>query len=422
MAETKSNLRRLNECKREIEMEIPASEVTNELQRIVSQFSNRAKIKGFRPGRVPHDIVKRMYYAEIKESLVNSLVPKALGNELKLHNLNPVSSPVINDLSFDEGQPLKLRAQFDVWPEFNLPEYKNVKVLKKQTSVTAKEINQTLEDFQTKSTQYMPIEGRGVVDGDYVVVELQSKDTKTKRMFPKENIVILAGHPENEKILDQNLKGLKPGEEKNFNIGYDKEHQNEKLAGKEIGYFLKVISIKEKKLPEINDDFAKDLGEYANLKDLKTKIKTELKVSKENVLQRELAEEIVKKITDKLEFDLPETIVEQESLAILGRLLSSQPQQPLKKEDVEKLKGETKKKAKQNLKTHLILKKIGEKENLSVTEKEIADELNAIAKANNLPLAKVIDSVNKEGKREEIKDNLLLKKTVDFLVEHAIID
>lgn len=418
----KSNVRILSECKKEIEFDIEADEVMKEFERIVAQFSSRAKIPGFRPGKAPKNIIKQRFYPEIKESLVNSLVPKALNEEFKAQNLDPVGMPVVNDLHFKEDQPLRLKAQFEVWPEFNLPKYKKIKVKNKKISATDQDINQSLEELRTRSAEYIPVEGRGVLDGDYVIAELKGKDLETKRLLPLEKVVILAGHPDNEEILNKKLIGLKPGEEINFSLDYDKNHHNKRLAGKKIEHNLKVISMKEKKLPALDDEFAKDLGEYENLKDLKEKIKKEIISSKEKAAKDEIADEIIKKISEKLSIKLPETLVEQEYLAVLKRLLSSRPQQDLKKEDLERLKAEAKRKAEQNLRNHLILKKIAEKESLDIPDEEIHEELKAIAKANDLSLAKVIDSFNREGKREELRNSLLFKKTVDFLVEHAIIE
>jgi trigger factor len=418
----KSNIKILSECKREIELDIEADEVMKEFDRILIQFSSRSKIPGFRPGKAPRDIVKQRFYPEIKESLINSLVPKALSGELKTQNLNPVGMPVVNDLHFKEGQPLHLKAQFEVWPEFNLPEYKKIKVKKKKISVSDQETDQSLAELRLRSAQYIPVEGRGVLEEDYVVVDLKGKDLKTNKFLPQEKVVILAGHAENEEILNKKLIGSKPGEEKSFTIDYDKNHQNRKLAGKKIEYNLKVISIKEKKLPALDDEFAKEFGEYKSLNDLKEKIRTEIISSKEKATKQDMAEEIIKKISDKLSIGLPEVLVEQEYMAIMRRLLSSPTQQDIKKEDLEQLKSEGKKKAEQSLKNHLILKKIAEKENLKVSDQEMHEEFKEIAKANNLPLAQVIDSVNKERKREELRSSILFKKTVDFLVKHAIIE
>ncbi len=413
----------MSDCKREIELEIETEEVTKELEKIVAQFSIRTKIPGFRPGKAPKNLIKQKFYPEIKESLINSLVPKALNSEFKAQNLNPVGMPVVNDIYFKEGEPLRIKAQFEILPGFKLPEYKKIKVKEKQISVSEPEINQSLEELQSRAAEYIPVEGRGVADGDFVVVELKGRDTKTNKLHPTEKVVVLSGHPENEEALNQNLIGLKPGEESNFILTYDKNHQNPKLAAKKIDYNLKVTSIKEKKLPKINNEFAKDHGEFESLKDLKKEIRNEIKVSKDKAAKMEMAEEIVKKIYDNLNICLPETLIEQEYMAILKRHIAALPQQKeLIKEDFEKLKNEAKIKAEQNIKNHLILKKIAEGENIDVSEDEIEEELKAIAKANNVPLAQVVESVNKEGKREDLRNNLLLKKTVDFLVENAIIE
>ncbi len=419
----KSEIKILSDCKREIELEIETEEITKELERIVAQFSIRTKIPGFRPGKAPKDLIKQRFYPEIKESLINSLVPKALNSELKAQNLNLAGMPVINNLYFKEGEPLRFKAQFEVLPEFKLPEYKKVKVKKRKISVSEQEIKQSLEELQSRSAEYVPVEGRGVVDGDFVVVELKGRDTKTNKFLPTEKAVILAGHPENEKVVNENILGLRPEEDRDFTLTFEENHQNRKLAGKKIEYNLTVTSIKEKKVPKIDNEFAKDHGEFESLKDLQKEIRNEIKASKERAAKVELAEEIVKKIYDNLNICLPESLVEQEHVAILRHYLGAQPQQQEpKKEDLEKLKNKAKKKAEQNIKNHLIIKKIAEKENLNISEDEIDEELKAIAKANKLPLAQVVENINKEGKRDELRNNLLFKKTVDFLVENAIIE
>lgn len=418
----KNNFKILNGCKREIELSIKADEVKKEFDRIVSQFSSRAKIPGFRPGKAPANIIKQKYYPEIKESLINELVPKALSDELKAQNLNPVGTPVVNELHFKEGEPLRMKAQFEVWPEFDLPEYKKIHVKKEKISVTDKEIEQSLEDLRFRSAQYVPAEGRGVRDGDYVVIELKGKDLTTQKLLPIEKGLVLAGHHDNEEALNKNLMGLKPGEDKDFTINYDKNFHNKRLAGKKIEYNLKVASLKERKLSEINDEFAKDLGEYKSLKDLKEKIKKELILAKEEASKNKMAEEILKKISEKLTINLPETLIEQEYAAVLKRLQSSSAQTGKTKEDLEQLKDKGKKQAERNLKNHLILKKLAENEKLDVSEKEIHGELKKIAEVNNIPLAEVVDRFNKEGKREELRNNLIFQKTVDFLIKQAIIE
>ncbi len=421
MDNIKTTVKKINDCKREIELVIPPDEVMKEFDQAVKQFANRAKIKGFRPGKAPGHIVKQMYLPEIRESVVNSLAPKALNKELKEHNLIPIGNPIINKLTFEEGQPLEMTAQFEVWPEFELPDYKNIPVTEKKASVTQKEIDQALEDLRQKSAEYTPVEGREVKDEDYVIAEIKGKDNRTNKLLPTEKVVILSGHPENEQALNENLKGLKQDEQAEFVVKYDKDHANKKLAGKEIAYLLKVLSIKEKTFSEINDEFAKGLGEFSSLKDLKAEIKIQILAAKKDEIKGKMADDIIQTTSDRVSFDLPESVVEQEYLAIMQRFLSSQQSQSIKKEDVEKIKEEAKTKAQQKLKNHLILTKISEKENIEIKAEDIEEEINAIAKANNMPLAQAKAQINKEGHRKEIEDRVRLKKTVDFLIKNAII-
>jgi trigger factor len=363
-----------------------------------------------------------MYFQQIRESLISSLAPQAINNELRSANLVPVASPVINDISFEEGKPLKLKAEFEVWPEFELPEYKNTRVKKKKKPVSAKEINQSLEDLREKSAQYEPISDRGVMEGDYVYAEIVGMDSKTKKLLPTEKAFILAGHQDNEEALNENIIGLKTNEERKLSIHYDKDHRNKRLAGRKIEYSLKALSIKEKKLPEMDDSFAKEIGKFESLKDLKAEIRKQLKTAVKSHTERELSAEIIQKIADKVDFELPDTIVKQETLVNINQFLQAQQHQSLSKEGMNKIQKEAKEKAERNIKNHLILNKIAEAEKLEVSEEDISKELDSIAKANKMPLASVRQAMDKEDKLEELKQNLLLRKTVDFLVKKAIIE
>ncbi len=418
----KSTLKTISQCKRELELEIPKEEVDQEFQRILSQFTARAKIQGFRPGKAPKDMVKRMFFSDIRQSLLDSLIPRALGKELRDLNLNPVSTPVIEDLKLEEGHPLFLRTSFEILPEFEIPDYKKISVTKNEVSVTEEDVDHSLQELQQRAAEYVPIEGRGVVDGDYALAEIKGKDLKSNKLLPTEKVLILAGHPENEKLLNDNLKGLKVNEERQFVISYDAKHQNNKLAGRSIEYRLKLVSIKEKRLPLLNDDFAKGLGEYKDLADLKEKIKKEILASKDESSKREMAEQIIAKVSDKIDIELPDTLVEEENVSLLRQRLAQIPRQELNKDKIEALKKEGRKQAEKNLKNHLVLRKIAETEGFDVSEDEEDEEVKAIAKANQVPLAQVIDNLNKEGRREELRNAILLKKTVDFLVKKAIIE
>ncbi|MFQ6038760.1 MAG: trigger factor, partial [Candidatus Aminicenantales bacterium] len=383
---------------------------------------SRARIRGFRPGRAPKEMVKRMYFPEIREEIIRTLVPRALNQELRNRNIQPVGQPVIREIHFEEKEPLRFKAQVEVWPEVNLPEYKGIRIRKPEAKVTEKEVEEALEELRKKSAQYVPVTSRGVKKGDYVVAEIKGRDEVTKRYLPTEKAVVLAGHEENEPTLNDHLIGLKAGEETRFTITYNKDHANKRLAGRTIAYILKVDSIKERRLPDLDDEFAKELGEYKDLKDLKTKIKTQLLDSKLRAQRQEMAEEIIQNISSRMDLELPESVVEQESAALLNRQLSAMPQQNLSQDTIESLKNKVREKAIRNVRNHLILTKIAELENLSVSEEEISKEMTSIAESHNVPVRRVEESFRREGRRDELKENLLLKKTVDFLIESAIIE
>jgi trigger factor len=381
----------------------------------------QADLKGFRQGNAPLHLVKQKYDSDIKQAVVQNLAPKEIQDILKEENLQPVDSPVITDFDFQAGQPLKLKVQFELWPEFELPQYKKIKVKKEKSEITKEDVENSLKELREKSAQYEPVEGRGIEEGDYVMVELKGKDKETKRLLPTQKTVVLAGHPDNDPVLNKNLTGLKTGEETEFEITHKKDAPNKRVAGKTVHYTLKVQSIKKKKLPELNDDFAKELGKFDDLKALEEEIEKELRDARENISQRKATEDVLDKIAEKTEIELPESIVNQETIANIRQTASQMPQQSVNKEDAEKLKEEARAKAEKTIKNHLILKKIAEKENIQVTEDEIQDEFKSISEKNNVPLPKVVEYMNQEGRKENLKENLLLRKTVDFLTEQAII-
>jgi trigger factor len=403
-------------------MEIPAAEVAKEYEVSLQHFRQSAKVKGFRAGMAPENVVRQMYDADIKESVLNSLAPRAVGRELAAHKLNPVNTPVITDIAMEEGKPLHIKAEFEVWPDFQLPKYKGLKVKTKKKTVTPKDVDESLEDLRERSAQYVPVEDRSVRQDDYVMAHIQGKDTKTRRLLPSEKVFVLTGHPDNEEALNENIMGMRIEQEKDFKVRYPEDHQNKRVAGKEIEYHLKVVSIKEKKLPDLDDSFAKDMGKFENLKELKAEIRTQLEQSGEQQSQRALSEEIVRMVADKAEMELPDSLVRQETLTQLQRIVQSQGQAATKQEDPAKLEEEARLKAAQTVKNHLILMRIAQNEKLEVTEEEMTEEFKVLAEANRVPLAQVVDAMNRDDRKLEMKQNLLLRKTIDYLVEHAIME
>ncbi len=409
--------------RREIEAELCAEETASEYERILGEYAERAKIKGFRPGMAPRTMVRQMFDHEIRHSVVDSLIPKVLEEILKARDIHPVGIPSVDDVHYDEGGPLKFKATVETWPEFELPSYTKIKVHKRTVAVTEEDIDRTVADLREKAAEYVPVESRPAADGDYTVIELQGKDARTKRLMPVEKVVVLVGHPQNDPAINANLAGMTAGEEKTFLHAYPADFPNKRLAGREIEYRLKAVSIKEKQLPEPNDDFAKTLGEFETIAAVRDKIRAELTAAREQAARRDTADDVLKDLLDRTTVDLPESVVEEEAEAVLRNALSqAAPRQPLTKEGAAALRAAGRKQAEINLKRHLILDKVSEIEGIRASEEDVDAEIEALAKANGIPLARAVESFEAEGRRESLKHTLRDRKTIDFLVGQAIME
>ena len=416
-----SRLTDISSSRKEIELEIPPDEVRKEYEKILGEYTGKVKLSGFRKGHAPRDMVRSLFEHDIKHDVYDSLIPRVLEEELRGLRLNPVNVPVLRDLKHEEGQPLRCTAAFEVLPEFELPDYRTIQVPGRTPEVGEEDVDKVLEDIRARAAEYVPVEGRGVGDGDYAVVEMQGRDRRTNRFLPVEKAVVLAGHAENEPALNEKIKGMKVGEEGAFEVLYPKDHPNRRVAGKDIAYNLKVREVKEKKVPELNDEFARTVGTLEGLKDLREKVRKELVEAREKAGRNETASAVLAEVAKRVSLELPESVVEQESLALLKRFLSASRDRRIAPEALEGLKAQSRRQAEDHLKNHLILEKIAKKEGFGVTEEEIQAEIRDLAQANHVSEPYLADMLKREDRREELVETLLFRKTVDFLVKTAII-
>ena len=417
-----NRLKDISPSRKEIELEIPPDEVRKEYEKILGEYTGKVKLSGFRKGHAPRDMVRSLFEHDIKHDVYDSLIPRVLEEELRGLRLNPVNVPVLRDLKHEEGQPLRCTAAFEVLPEFELPDYRTIQVPGRTPEVGEEDVDKVLEDIRARAAEYVPVEGRGVGDGDYAVVEMQGRDRRTNRFLPVEKAVVLAGHAENEPALNEKIKGMKAGEEGAFEVLYPKDHPNRRVAGKDIAYNLKVREVKEKKVPELNDEFARTVGTLEGLKDLREKVRKELVEAREKAGRNETASAVLAEVAKRVSLELPESVVEQESLALLKRFLSASRDRRIAPEALEGLKAQSRRQAEDHLKNHLILEKIAKKEGFGVTEEEIQAEIRDLAQANHVSEPYLADMLKREDRREELVETLLFRKTVDFLVKTAIIN
>jgi trigger factor len=407
---------------RQIDLEISAEEVKNEYEKVLKDYVSKVKLPGFRQGHAPREMVQRIFEAEIKEAVLDNLIPDSLRRELEALNIIPVSLPTVKSIDFDLEKGVKYQVAFEVWPEFQLPEnYLEKKVKREEMKVEETEIDQVLKNIQQKAAEYLPVADRGVVNDDYVVLEIQGKDVQSKKYLPVEKVVVLAGHSENEKQLNEALPAMKPGEEKRFTVNYPKDYREKKFAGKEIEYRIKVLEIKEKRLPELNDEFARSVEEVSGLEALKEKIRQDLQKQRQAEVNNRLINEFLGKLAVEIDLTLPESLIKEEAQTIISRQFGEDELKKIPQELWPRLAEQARKQAESSLKNHLLLRKIAEKEGISVSEVEFEEELKKISEEQNLPLNRLKSALSQDDRKEEWKVNLLLRKTVDFLVDKIII-
>jgi len=409
-----------NPSTRELEIEVAADEVNEEWEKALLEYASRARLDGFRRGRAPKEMVKRLFYQDIKDAVIENLAPRALRESLTRQNISPVGTPAISEVVFQEGQPFRFKAVVEVLPAFEIPSYRKIRVQKKEAGVGEEEVDRSLEELRQKSAEYIPVEGRGVAEGDYVVVEWKGKDLQTKRFLPTEKVLVLAGHPDNEKGLNESLKGTAPGETRKFIVSHPPDHAQKKMAGKTVEYEIRVMSIKEKKVPELSDEWAKDLGEYENLAALRERVRQELEKGRQEAARREMGDELVKGLVENLRLELPESLVDAEAVSIL-RSWAAQLPADLPSTQVEELREKARDQARRSLKSTLLLQRIAGQEKLAVGDEEVEEEIKAMAKRNNVPLVQLVERVSQEGRREDIRNSLLLRKAIDFLLDNAVL-
>ncbi len=407
---------------RELEVNIPPEEVKKEYEKTVNNYVSKARLPGFRQGHAPREMVARMFAAEIKDALLDNLVPEYLKRELEALGVVPVNVPAVRSLDFDLEKGIKFQVSFEVWPAIDLPaNYLDNKVKQEEVKIEEKEVEEVLKNLQENAVEYLPVNDRTVLNDDYVVIEIQGKDVEAKKFLPVEKVVVLAGHSENEPQLNEALIGLGQGEEKTFEVAYPSDYPQKKFAGKKIEYRIKVLEIKEKKLPELNDELARTIDQVSGLEDLKQKIYQDLLKHRQHQASDRALNEFLEKLATDINLTLPDSLIKEETEAIVSRQFREDDWNKMPAELRQQVAEQARKQAENNLKNHLLLRKIIDREGIKISEEEYEEDLKKMAEQRNIPLSQLKSALNQQEREEEWKFSLLLQKGIDFLKEKVII-
>jgi trigger factor len=410
-------------CRRELDLEIPADEVTKKLESVAREFARVARVPGFRPGKAPVSLIRRRFADDIKGEVVQSLVPERVEKAVSEQKLTPVSQPQVEKLDFAEGQPLKFRAVFEVLPEFDLANYKDLDLEMPAMDVTDDDVTKEIESLRERAAAFAPVEGRPAENGDYVQLKIMGTPEGGGEPIQADSVLCHIGAEETMEPFNDNLRGANTGDHKNFDVAYPADYPDAKLGGKNYHYAVEVLGIKNKKLPELNDEFAKDVSDAATLDELKTKIREGLEHQRDHKHKELLREKVLAAVVKLHDFPVPESLVQHQMDVRLERVVRSLAAQGVDPRAVNvdwvTLRSRQQERASDDVKAELIVDRIATAENIDITDEEVNHELEHAASHSGESAAAIHARLTKQGTLDRMKAKLRSDKTLDWLAQNS---
>ena len=410
-------------CRRELELEIPAEEVTKKIESVAKEFARLASVPGFRRGKAPVSLIRRRFADEIKGEVLQTLVPERVEKAVAEQKLTPVSQPQVEKLDFGEGKPLKFLAVFEVLPEFELGNYKGLALEMPTMDITDEDVKKALEEMRERAAAFAPVEGRAIQDGDFAQVKLMGTPEGGGEPLQAESVLCHIGAEETMEPFNTNLKGANVGDHKNFDVEYPSDYPDAKLAGKKYHYAVEVLGIKNKKLPELSDEFAKDVSDTATLEELKKKVRDSLEHQRDHRHKELLHERVLAELVKLHDFPVPESLVEHQMDVRLERVVRSLAAQGVDPRAVNvdwvALRRRQEERAKDDVKAELIIDRIATAESIDVREEEVTHELEHMAGHSNESAEAIRARLTKQGTLDRMKAKLRSDKTLDWLAQQA---
>ena len=410
-------------CRRELELEIPAEDVTKEMDRVAKEFARLANVPGFRKGKAPLTLIRKRFADDIKGEVLQALVPGKLEKAVNEQKLQPVSQPSVEKLDFNEGQPLKFTAVFEVLPQFELGNYKDLTLELPPMEVTEADVDRALEEARERASTFTPVEGRALADGDYAQLKLVGTPTDGSEPLQAESVLCHIGAEETMAPFNENLRGASTGEHKTFDVEYPADYPDAKLGGKTYHYEVDVLGVKTKTLPELNDEFAKDVSDAATLEELKTKIRENQQHQLEHQVKDLKRERVLAELVELHEFPVPQALVEQQMDVRLQRMVRQLAQQGVDPRAVNldwvALRKRQEERAKDDVKAELIVDRIASAENIEVTDEEVQAEIEHMSTHSGESAEAIQARLTKEGTLDRMKSKLRSDKTLDWLAQNS---
>ena len=420
----KAELIDISACRKTFDIEVPQDVVDHEITHIAQEYMKRARVPGFRPGKAPIAVVKTRYKEEILSEMVQHLLPRYFSNAVKEKALDPVDAPEYDAIEYDNGKPLKFKANFEVYPELSITNYKGIPTTPATFEVADTDIDATIKKLQEDMSELTPVdEERPAKEGDFADISFSGVvEGEAQPLFIDKATVELGGET-TLKEFTENLTGAAVNEEKSFSVTYRADYPEQRLAGKSVGYNVKIEGLKVKKVPELNDEFAQGIGEYKTLEELRSKVRQDLEKHKQKHANDELRDRLLVWLEDNNEFEVPGTLVERQIQIRMQRLVRDLSRQGINPQrldvDWAKIQEDQRQQSVRDVKGSLILDYVAEQEKIDTSAEEVEAEIDRIAAEMNQAREKVKEVLSRDSGLARLRGQLQNKKTLDFLQEHA---
>jgi len=411
--------------KREIQVEVPAEEVTRETDTLIQKYQKLARLPGFRRGHVPASIIRQRFAEDLKTDVVEALVPRYFRKETEKQGLIPVSQPRVTDLHLHEGEPLRFKAAFEIMPEIKVEGYKELHAEKPSINITDEEVEQALADLREQHATFSAVEGRSLAEGDFAQVSLDGRpQTGAGKPVQMNDILVEIGGKSTMAEFTENLRGASAGDERTFDVNYPDDYSDKRLAGQTFTYHVSILSIKQKNLPELNDQFAKELGDFTTVDDVRKRIRGQIESERKHAAEREAKDKLVSELIKRNDVEVPEALVERQIDVRLERGLRALAAQGMKAEDMKKmdlnrLRVGQRDQALHEVKASLLLDKIAEEEKIEVSDADIDREIEALAKQSKQTPEAIRARLTRDGALDRIRNRIRNEKTLDFLYRQS---
>jgi trigger factor len=410
-------------CKHAIEFSVPVEEVESETGRVVSDIQKRAKLQGFRPGKAPASLVRKYFSSDIRQRVLENLIPRQLDQRFKDDNLNVVSRPNITDVHFHDGEPLRFKAEFEVEPQFDLGEYRGLTVPYHDPDITDEDIEKRVSELREQKADYVNVDPRPLADGDFAVLALESRNLPADEAVKNDEMMLEIAGKDTFEAFTEALRGMSPGDEADIEVSYPEEYAQRRLAGKTVQFHASVKGIRRKDLPELDDSFAQDLGDYRDIGELRDAVRKSLFAQRQYEAQQQAKDKLIDQLVDAHDFPVPAVFVDRQienRLEQSLRGLAAEGVDPRKLNlDWNRLRESQQERAVREVKASLLLGKISEREAIHATREEVDREVERLARQRREPVAAVRMALEKDGSLGRIASHIQTDKTLNFLFEHA---